>query len=209
MTSNCSANRSNRSPMGGKGMPKASCSRWYHPVPRPSSARPPLISSTLATIVASRPGRRNVAGVTREPSRIRTVSRASPASVVQQSVGRYVGSVGSTPNRWSERKNASKPARSVAFARARIWAYVLPCRGSRRIRNLAGNSVGATSVLVHEDAADVLSVEHVLVALVDLLQPVPARDQLIQLEVARAVQAEQPRHVVQRIAAAEDGALHP
>ena len=101
-------------------MPNASCSRSYQPVPRPSSTRPPLISSTLATIVASRPGRRKVAAVTSEPSRIRLVSRASPASVVQQSVGRYVGSSGTTPNKWSERKKASKPALSVARASARI-----------------------------------------------------------------------------------------
>ena len=37
--------------------------------------------------MASGPGSRNVAGVTSVPSRIRLVSRASPASVTQASVG--------------------------------------------------------------------------------------------------------------------------
>src|SRR6185312_7222633 len=38
------------------------------------------------------------------------------------------------------------------------------------------------SVLVDDHAADVLAVEHVLVALVDLIQLVPAGDQLVELE---------------------------
>ncbi len=53
----------------------------------PSSTRPPLIWSTCATVIASGPGSRNVAAVISVPSRIRVVSRASPASVVQASVG--------------------------------------------------------------------------------------------------------------------------
>src|SRR5262245_14789634 len=61
----------------------------------------------------------------------------------------------------------------------------------------------AISVLVDDDAADVLAVEHVLVPLVDLVQPVLAGDQLVQLEVTGAVQPEQPRYVVQRVAVAE------
>ncbi len=53
----------------------------------PNSTRPPLISSTWATEMASGPGCRNVAEVTIVPSRIVEVSRAMPASVTQESVG--------------------------------------------------------------------------------------------------------------------------
>ena len=58
MTSSCSPSRSNRSPSGGNGMPKNRCSRSYQAAPMPSSARPPLIASTVATVMASGPGRR-------------------------------------------------------------------------------------------------------------------------------------------------------
>ncbi len=44
-------------------------------------------------MAASSPGGRKVLAVTSDPSRTRLVSRASPASVVQQSVGRYSGVV--------------------------------------------------------------------------------------------------------------------
>ena len=53
----------------------------------PSSTRPPLIWSTWATVIASGPGSRKVADVISVPSRIRLVSRASPARVTQASVG--------------------------------------------------------------------------------------------------------------------------
>ena len=48
--------------------------------------RPPLISLTVETTLAREPGMRNVIGDTSVPSRIRLVSRARPASVVQASV---------------------------------------------------------------------------------------------------------------------------
>ena len=96
-------------------MPYASCSGWNQPVPRPISTRPPDIWSTCATATASGPGRRKVADVTSVPSRIRDVSRASPARVTYESVG--PGSPG-TPiaRKWSDRKNASNPHSSVARA---------------------------------------------------------------------------------------------
>src|SRR5262245_57582520 len=59
------------------------------------------------------------------------------------------------------------------------------------------------SVLVNDGAAYELAVEHVLIGLVHLVQPVPAGDQLVQLEVAGAVEPEQPRHVVERVAVPE------
>ena len=71
MTASCSSSRSKRSPTGGKGMPKAACSCSNQPAPSPSSTRPPLIWSTPATVTASGPGSRNVAELTRVPSRIR------------------------------------------------------------------------------------------------------------------------------------------
>ena len=54
----------------------------------PSSARPPLIPSTVATVMASGPGRRYVEAVMSVPSRTRSVCTARPASVVHESVGR-------------------------------------------------------------------------------------------------------------------------
>ena len=68
-------------------MPYARCSASNQPAPSPSSTRPPDIWSTCATEMASGPGSRKVAGVTSVPSRIRLVSRASPASVIHASVG--------------------------------------------------------------------------------------------------------------------------
>src|SRR5260221_13721854 len=62
------------------------------------------------------------------------------------------------------------------------------------------------SVLLNDHAADVLAGFEILVGLVDFLQPVPASDQLVQLQVARAVQAQQHGDVVQRVAVAEQGA---
>ena len=53
---------------------------------RPTSIRPPLISSTVVTSLAKLPGCRNVTGETSAPSRIRSVSRARPARTAQASV---------------------------------------------------------------------------------------------------------------------------
>ena len=64
-------------------------------------------------------------------------------------------------------------------------------------------------MLVDDHAADVLAVEHVLVALVDLVELVAAGDQLVQLELARLVEADELRHVDQGAAAAVDRALDP
>ena len=69
-------------------MPKFWCSCSNQAAPIPSSARPPLIASTVATAMASWPGSRKVEAVISVPSRIRSVCTASPASVVHESVGR-------------------------------------------------------------------------------------------------------------------------
>src|SRR4029079_1099841 len=78
-----------------------------------------------------------------------------------------------------------------------------PSRGpSRRRRS------HAALVLVDDYAADVLPRQEVLVALVDLLQGVAAGDEGVELEVAAAVEPEQPRDVGGRVAVAEQAALH-
>ena len=98
-------------------MPYAGCSASNQPAPSPSSTRPPDIWSTCATATASGPGRRKVADVTSVPSRIRDVSRASPARVTYESVG--PGSPAAPiARKWSDRKNASKP-HSSAFRATR------------------------------------------------------------------------------------------
>ena len=68
-------------------MPYAVCSASNQPAPMPSSTRPPVIWSTCATEIASGPGSRKVAALISVPSRMRSVSRARPASVSHASVG--------------------------------------------------------------------------------------------------------------------------
>src|SRR5580700_10072886 len=65
------------------------------------------------------------------------------------------------------------------------------------------------SMLVDDHAADVLAVEHVLVALVHLVELVAAGVQLDQLELARLVEADEHRHVDEGAAPAVDRALDP
>src|SRR5690349_20144203 len=64
------------------------------------------------------------------------------------------------------------------------------------------------SVLVDHDAADVLAGHQVVVALVDLFQRVGPGDDLVELEVAGLVQAEDLGNVGGRVAVAEQAALH-
>ncbi len=80
--------------------------------------RPPDISSTWATWIARTAGTRWVAEETSVPRRMRVVSRASPARVVHASVGPGSGSPAPMRMKWSDRKNPSNPARSVARANA-------------------------------------------------------------------------------------------
>src|SRR6185437_6926805 len=64
------------------------------------------------------------------------------------------------------------------------------------------------SVLVNDDAADVLAGHQVVVALVDLFQRVGPGDDLVELEVAGLVQAEDLGNVGGRVAVTEQAALH-
>src|ERR1700678_3017015 len=82
----------------------------------------------------------------------------------------------------------------VRPAAAKTTAYA----GFRPTRNL---------MLVDDDAADVLAVEQVVVALVDLVEGVGPGDDLVQLEVARLVEAEDLGDVGGRVAVAEQAAL--
>jgi Lon protease-like protein len=65
------------------------------------------------------------------------------------------------------------------------------------------------NLAVDDDAADVPAGHHVLVARVDLVKGVPRGDQLGQLELAGAVQVEEPRYVLERVGRAEQRALQP
>src|SRR4051794_1540161 len=75
------------------------------------------------------------------------------------------------------------------------------------VRSSTRASSAAASVLVDHHAPDVLAVEHVLEALVDLVQGVRLADQLVDLELARAVEVEEVRDVVHGVARAEQRAL--
>src|SRR4029077_771699 len=60
---------------------------------------------------------------------------------------------------------------------------------------------------MHDDAPDVLAVQQILVAVVDLVEGVGAGDQLVQLEVTGLVKLHHPRDVVERVARPEQAAL--
>ena len=66
-------------------MPAARCSPSNQPMPSPSSARPPETWSTVVTMRPSTEGCRKVTGVTIVPSRRRSVTAASAASVAHAS----------------------------------------------------------------------------------------------------------------------------
>src|SRR5262249_45366482 len=62
-------------------------------------------------------------------------------------------------------------------------------------------------MLVDDHTPDVLAVEQVLIDLVDLFQTVSLRDQLVQLDIAAAVQVEHLLDVVDGVGGTEEGAL--
>ncbi len=90
------------------------------------------------------------------------------------------------------------PARRVAPVGSRIAFGMVPSFGGP-----GGSSPGGDSMLVNDDAADVLAVHEVGVALVDLIQRVPLGDELVQLDLALVPEAEDLRDVVQRVGPAE------
>src|ERR1700754_4114280 len=68
------------------------------------------------------------------------------------------------------------------------------------------SNVEASAVVDHH-APDVLAVEHVLEALADVVERVGVGDQLVELELAGLVEADQVADVVHRVARAEQRAL--
>src|SRR3954451_5128716 len=82
-----------------------------------------------------------------------------------------------------------------------------PRRPTIRSSTRASSSVEAL-MPVDDHASDVLAVEHVLEALADVVERVALRDQLVELELARLVEADQVADVVHRVARAEQRALH-
>ena len=98
------------------------CSASYQPAPSPSSTRPPLMASTWATEMASGPGSRKVAEVTRVPE---PDAAGLPGDAGQGDPG--VGGAGQPVDapmarKWSLRKKASKPWASAVRATASSWS---------------------------------------------------------------------------------------
>lgn len=56
---------------------------------------------------------------------------------------------------------------------------------------------------MNDQSTDVVAVEHVVIALVDLFKGVPLRDQFFQFELTVVEQTEQHRDVVGRVAVTE------
>ncbi len=73
-------------------MPWAWCSGSIQAPPMPRIARPPLMWSSVAASLATRPGLRNVLAPTSRPRRIRSVEAAYAASEVQPSKMGWYGS---------------------------------------------------------------------------------------------------------------------
>src|SRR5690606_17404016 len=109
---------------------------------------------------------------------------------------------GRAPSGWAPFPAATAPVGS----RMLFGTMVLPCTTSARYRLSVRTDRVRRSVLVEDDAADVLAVDEVLVGVVDLVQAVGPGDELVELEVALVVQPQQPGDVVQRVAVAEQGA---
>src|SRR5215472_17546815 len=69
-------------------------------------------------------------------------------------------------------------------------------------------AAGESGSVMQDEAPDVLAVQHVLVTLVDLVEGVGLRDQLVQLQVTSTVELRHPRNVMERVARAKQAALH-
>src|ERR1700761_6738227 len=102
--------------------------------------------------------------------------------------------------------SASQPARSWAWTHRHDDCDAASAGEAfdSSVRVMIGLPVGVGEA---DDAANVLAVQHVLVAVVDLLQLVLAGDHVVQVQLAGLVHREQLRDVVLRVAATEDGAL--
>ncbi len=82
-------------------MPWAWCSSSIHAPPMPRIARPSLMWSSVAAVLATRPGLRNVLAPTSRPSWVWVVSRAQADSSDQPSKMGWYGSP-KIAYRWSQ-----------------------------------------------------------------------------------------------------------
>src|SRR3954451_10256976 len=154
--------------------PATPCSRWR------ISARSSSSSAALCLVFSSRPSR--------APAR-----SARRGASVEEPMRGAVWPVG------------SRMSASVAMGPSVLsgrWTTVAPFQGPTLSVRRAGRK-GVLHSVVDDDAADVLAVVEVLVGLVDLVEPVRARDQLVELQLPGPVQPQQLRDVVERVAVAE------
>src|SRR5215207_9676489 len=97
----------------------------------------------------------------------------------------------------------SSPSSGPTFGRGNSRSSICrgpTCTAARTV------SLICRSVLVHDDAADVLAGVEVGVGLVHLVERVRAADQLVELEVPGPVETQELGDVRQRVAVAEQGA---
>ena len=112
-----SSSRSKRSRSGGNGIPYATCSSSFHAAPRPSTARPREMMSSVVVSFASSAGLRYVTPPTSRPRLTRDVRAASAPRIVLPSSIQFVG--GPTPRiwcRWSITVTELKPDSSAVPA---------------------------------------------------------------------------------------------
>src|SRR5207237_6353071 len=109
-------------------------------------------------------------------------------------------------SRWSELNLVlfSKPTVLPSRSRNRRSASENCAAAVDEVGSKITEPMTTSSVLVQDHAADVLPVQQVLVALVDLLELVAPGDQLIQLEVARPVDVQEPGDGGERVRGPEE-----
>src|SRR3989442_11609323 len=102
-------------------------------------------------------------------------------------------------SRWSELYFVlfSSPTRLPLRSRWRRGASEKAAWTDDEVGSTSTSLMWFSSVFMQHHPADVPPLQQVPVALVDLLEPVPPSDQLVQLEVAGPVQAEQLGDVVE------------
>ena len=111
---------SNRLARWSNGYPNARYSGSCHPAPRPSTRRPPLISSTVTAAFARSAGFRKLVHATKVPSVIRLVAAARAARTDQLShvpTGRS-SRPARRKSRWSGSQRESKPSDSALCEKA-------------------------------------------------------------------------------------------
>src|SRR5215469_6432138 len=142
------------------------------------------------------------AGVSSALPSTNTTARRRPCAIDRSKVDLPVpGGPSSTTCRaaWSATVRTSR-------SRRRPMTGVLPASPAWQT---TGGPATASGRVMQDDAPDVLAVQHVLVALVDLVERVGLGDQLVELEVPGPVQLHHQRDVVERVTGSEQAALNP